>query len=244
MRQAALAGSSIAPFDREPTTANTELIAILPKLLAWEGDSLVRFASCVLCGDSRQLEQFSALERDGEFSGQLRGKLGRLLDDITGSAIRTLDDVGIIPNPRSVLVHGPLKLRLDGAWLDLGSLRGPFRLSQTDIERAEGIETASSRCLTIENETTFHELAKFQSGELLVCTSYPGSGTVALLRRLPPNIDCWHFGDSDEAGFEILRVLREKSSRNFQQLHMQAGKIPFEQESLGRPTRKTWPFYG
>jgi hypothetical protein len=203
----------------------------------------VRFASCVLCGDSKQLEQLAALERDGEFSSQLRGKLGRVLEDITGSAIRTLDDVGILPNPRSVLVHGPLKLRLDGAWLDLSLLRGSFRLSQRDIERAEIIETASPRCLTIENETTFHELAKLQSGELLVCTSYPGSGTVALLRRLPPNVDFWHFGDSDEAGFEILRVLRNKSGRDFHPLHMQAGRIPFEQESLGSPTRLTWPFY-
>jgi hypothetical protein len=116
-------------------------------------------------------------------------------------------------------------------------------LSQTDIERAEKIETSSLRCTTIENETTFHELAKLQSGELLICTSYPGSGTLALLRRLPPKIECWHFGDSDEAGFEILRVLRDKSVRDFRPLHMQTGRIPFEQESLGRPTQKTWPFY-
>jgi hypothetical protein len=244
MRQAALAGGSVVPFDRDPTTANTEMLALLPKLLAWEGESLVRFVSCVLCNNSKQLEQLASLERDGEFSGQLRGKLGRLLQDITGNAIRTLDDVGILPNPRSALVHGPLKLCLDGVWLDLSLLHGSFRLSQADIERAEKIETASLRCLTIENETTFHELIKLHSSELLVCTSYPGSATVALLRRLPPNLDCWHFGDSDEAGFEILRVLREKSGRDFRPLHMQAGRIPFEQESLGRPIRKVWPFYG
>ncbi|HTR40034.1 MAG TPA: Wadjet anti-phage system protein JetD domain-containing protein [Pseudomonadales bacterium] len=243
MRQAAFAGSSIVPFDREPSTANSQLIALLPKLLAWEGDSLVRFASCVLCGDSKQLEQLAAFERDGKFSGRLRGKLGRLLDDITGGAVCTLDDVGIISNPRSVLVHGPLRLQFDGAWLDFGVLRGSFRLSQTDIERAEAIETASLRCLTIENETTFHELAKLHSGELLLCTSYPGSGTLALLQRLPATIECWHFGDSDEAGFEILRVLRKESGRDFQPIHMQAGRIPFEQESLGRPTRPSWPFY-
>ena len=243
MRNEALAGRSIAGFDREPSRANDELLALIPKLLAWDGESLIRFASCVLCGPSKQLEELATLERDGEFSGQLRGKLGRFLEEITGGEIRTLDDIGIISNPRSVLVHGPLKLCLDGSWLDFGILHGSFRLSQTDIERAEKIETASLRCTTIENETTFHELAKLQSGELLICTSYPGSGTVALLRRLPPNIDCWHFGDSDEAGFEILRVLRDKSGRDFRPLHMQAGRIPFEQESLGRPTHKTWPFY-
>jgi hypothetical protein len=243
MHNEALAGRSIAGFDREPSRANDELLALLPKLLTWDGESLIRFASCVLCGSSKQLEELAMLERDGEFSGQLRGKLGRLLEEITGGEIRTLDDIGIISNPRSVLVHGPLKLCLDGVWLDFGILHGSFRLSQTDIERAEKIETAALRCTTIENETTFHELAKLQSGELLICTSYPGSGTVALLRRLPPNIDCWHFGDNDEAGFEILRVLRDKSGRDFRPLHMQVGRIPFEQESLGRPTNKTWPFY-
>ncbi|MGH7953432.1 MAG: hypothetical protein ACREFE_16175, partial [Limisphaerales bacterium] len=77
MRQAALAGGSVIPFDRDPTTANTEMLALLPKLLAWEGESLVRFASCVLCNNSKQLEQLASFERDGEFSGQLRGKLGR-----------------------------------------------------------------------------------------------------------------------------------------------------------------------
>lgn len=243
MRNEALAGRSIAAFDREPSQANEKLLALLPKLLAWDGESLVRFASCVLCGSSKQLEELAPLERDGELSGQLRGKLGRLLEDITGGEIRTLDDIGIISNPRSVLVHGPLKLYLDGAWLDFGILHGSFRLSQTDIEHAEKIETSSLRCTTIENETTFHELAKLRSGELLICTSYPGSGTVSLLRRLPPKIDCWHFGDCDEAGFEILRVLRDKSGRDFRLLHMEIGRIPFEQESLGRPTLKKWPFY-
>ena len=66
---------------------------------------------------------------------------------------------------------------------------------------------------------------------------------VKLLQRLPDEMEFWHFGDSDEAGFDILRVLREKSGRNFQPLHMQRGRIPFEQESLGRPKLKNWPFY-
>ncbi len=244
MRQAALAGRSLAPFDHEPSEANAQILTLLPKLLAWEGESLVRFASCVLCGGSKQLENLAPIERDGEFAGQLRGKLGRVLEDITVGRVRSLDDLGIIPNPRFALIHGPLRLELDRHWLDLACLHGPFRLSQTDIERADAIETCAARCLTIENETTFHELAKLQSGELLVCTSYAGSATVALLRRLPVSMECWHFGDSDEAGFEILRVLREKTGRNFRPLHMQTGRVPHEQENLGRPSKPAWPFYG
>ena len=243
IRGAALAGKSVEPFDRHPSTENQKLLALLPKLLAWEGESLVRFASCVLCGDSKTLESLAAMDRDGEFRDKLRGKLGRLLEEITSGQIRSLDDIGILPNPRFALIHGPLKLLLDGEWLDLGRLRGAFRLAESDIERAESLVTTALRCVTIENETSFHELAKLESNELLIQTSYPGSGTLKLLQRLPREMEFWHFGDSDAAGFDILRVLSEKSGRNFQPLHMKHGRIPFEQESLGRPKLKSWPFY-
>jgi hypothetical protein len=241
--QAALSGDEIAPFERDDLVANEEMLALAAKLLAWRGESLIRFASCVLCGSSKRLEELAGMDKEGELRGKLRGKLGRLLEDITSGKIRTLDDLGIIPNPRFVLLSGPLKLRLDGQWLDLGGLRGAFRLALEDIERAEEIATTAHRCLTIENETSFHELAKLQSGELLIQTSYPGSGTLRLLGRLPADVEFWHFGDSDEAGFDILRVLREKSGRDFRPLHMEVGRTPFEQESLGRPSLNRWPFY-
>ena len=243
MRVAALAGKSVEPLDRQPTKVNEELLALLPRLLGWEGESLVRFASCVLCGDSKTLESLAARDRDGEFRDKLRGKLGRLVEEITGGQIRSLDELGIVPNPRFGLIHGPMKLQLEGEWLDLGRLKGAFRLAEEDIRRAESVVTSARRCLTVENETSFHELAKLRSGELLVQTSFPGSGTLSLLSRLPDTMEFWHFGDCDEAGFEILRVLREKSGRDFRTLHMQPGRVPFEQESLGRPTRRTWPFY-
>jgi hypothetical protein len=97
----------------------------------------------------------------------------------------------------------------------------PVRLSDTDINRVSRIETSALRCLTVENETSFHELAKLESGELLVCTSYPGSATLAFLKKLPTTLQFWHFGDSDPEGFDILRDLRERSDRPFRALHMQ-----------------------
>jgi hypothetical protein len=243
MREAALTGQPVSPFDRRPSQENEELLDLLPKILGWEGESLVRFVSCVLCGDSKKLENLSQIDREGEFSGKMRGKVGRLLSEITAGVIGALDDVGIVPNPRFALIHGPLKLQVHDQLLDFGILRGPFRISQADIKRATQLITSANRCVTVENETSFHEIAKLQSGELLIQTSYPGSGTLALIARLPSTLKFWHFGDSDEAGFDILRVLRERSGRDFQQLHMQRGRNPFEQESLGRPTVDRWPFY-
>jgi hypothetical protein len=72
----------------------------------------------------------------------------------------------------------------------------------------------------VENETSFHELAKLQCGELLVQTSYPGTAARELLRRLAGVQEFWHFGDSDPNGFDILRVLREQTGRPFRPLHM------------------------
>jgi hypothetical protein len=56
-------------------------------------------------------------------------------------------------------------------------------------------------------------------------------------------LEFWHFGDSDDAGFDILRVLRENSGREIHPLHMERGRVPFEQESLGRPKDVKWPYY-
>ncbi len=243
MQQAALAGGSIAPFERTDFEANRELLDLLPRLLAWEGESLVRFASCVLCGDSKRLEDLATFERDSQNYGRLRGKLGRILSEISSNRVNSLDDLGILPNPRSVLVHGPLQLRFGDEWLNLGLLQGPCRLSQVDVCRVNEWRTAAARCLTVENETTFHELAKLRSGELLVQTSFPGSATIELLKRVPAGMEFWHFGDSDEAGFEILRNLTERTGRPFQPLHMERGRVPFEQEALGRPKKASWPFY-
>ncbi|MFN7138331.1 MAG: Wadjet anti-phage system protein JetD domain-containing protein [Limisphaerales bacterium] len=235
-------GGSIQPFERHHLASNAELLNLLPQLLNWKNESLIRFASCVLCNDSKRLESLASLEREGELQGRHRGKLGLLLEKVTNGTIRSLEDLGIVANPRSVLLHGPIRFLFGGQWLDLGLFRGAFWISLQDIQRAERIECSARRCLTVENETSFHELVKLGSGELLIQTSYPGSATLELLRKLPEALAYWHFGDSDEAGFEILRVLREKSGRPFQPLHMQEGRKPFEQESLGLPNRE-WPFY-
>jgi hypothetical protein len=220
LAEAALRGSAIAPFSRDDLEGNAELLALAPSLLARQQrgeESLLRFASCVLTGNSKRLGELAA-ENSG---GRHTGKLGAILDRVTEGRLQCLEDVGISASPRFVLVHGPLRLFLQDEWLNLGVLRGPVRLSDTDINRASQIETSALRCLTVENETSFHELAKLESGELLICTSYPGAATLAFLEKLPSTLEFWHFGDSDPEGLDILRDLRERSDRPFRSLHMQ-----------------------
>jgi hypothetical protein len=282
LQQAATQGGAIAPFSREDPEGNDELLALIPRLLRWQiqgGESLLRFASCVLTGNSKRLGELAAEDA----AGNRCGKVGLILERVTNGQIRSLEDLGILQVPRFALIHGPLRLRLDSEWLNLGLLQGPWRLSETDLLRATQIECASRRCLTVENETSFHELAKLNSGELLICTSYPGSATLTLLHKLPATMAFWHFGDTDPEGFDILRDLRARTGRPIQSLLMhwrpaaaapaldsgnrrllerlmaspllqaehaslqqmlQAGnKGGFEQESLGRPNTRSWPFY-
>jgi Uncharacterized protein conserved in bacteria C-term(DUF2220) len=282
LAEAALRGNVIAPFSRDDFGGNAELLALAPRLLAWQQkgeESLLRFASCILTGNSKRLGELAAESPEGRHTG----KLGAILDRVTHGQFRSLEDIGISQSPRFVLLHGPLRLMLQGEWLNLSVLRGAVRLADTDIARASRIETRASRCLTVENETTFHELTKLESGELLVCTSYPGAATLALLRRLSEAMEFWHFGDSDPEGFDILRDLRERSGRPFRALQMRwrssntgaplepaerrllerlmaaesmkpehavlkqildsGTKGDFEQESLGQPKVREWPFY-
>lgn len=259
-----LIGGSVEPFKRDDLEGNHELLTVLSRVLEWKGESLLRFASCVICRDSKRLEK-------------LQSRLEAALRQING---QTLEDLGLLEKPRQVLLHGPL--RLNG--LDLASLRGAVTISETDIHQAQSVACSVARILTVENETTFLELVKLNRGDtLLIQTSYPNRALVSLLARLSADIPSFHFGDTDPAGFDILRSLREKTARPFQPLHMRfrhhadapaltaedskvltrlladlrvadchgdlyamqkvGTKGDYEQESLGRPTLNGWPFY-
>lgn len=268
--QAATLGEPIAPFSKTDPAHNREVLQLIPRLLGWRNESLLRFASCVLCGNSKRLETLSP-------------KLNAILHQITLGQIQSLEDLGILPNPRFVLVHGPLLLHIGPHKLDLSALRAAFRLSGEDIRLAETIHTPAPRCLLVENETTFHELAKLSSGTLLIQSSYLGSATRTLLTRLQGQTEFWHFGDTDPEGFDILRDARERTGLIIRSLHMRhrphspsptltpeqkrilqrliddpllsdlhtelqalqaSGCLgAYEQESLGHPTLTAWPFY-
>jgi hypothetical protein len=91
---------------------------------------------------------------------------------------------------------------------DYSGHAGESSLSEEDLARAESIECTARRCISVENETTFHELVRLGSGDLFVLTSYPNRATVEFLRRLPPGLARYHFGDTDPWGFDVLRCLR------------------------------------
>lgn len=213
---AALAGGNIQPFDRANPEQTEEILAALPSILAWNGDSHLRFASSILFGDSKRLEA-------------LRSRIESCLRRITGSATCTLADLGIVEHDRSLLLHGPLELHFGADALDLKLLESPVRITASDIRRAT-LQTRAQRCLTVENSAMLHELAKHRSGILLASSGSEGgfanSAVIGFLQALPSTIELWHFGDSDPKGFEILADLRQRTGRCIHSLHMRFHPSP------------------
>lgn len=203
-------GESVQPFPHgRPSPENLAFLQALLGVITWPHESLIRYASVRITGDSKALEA-------------LRPRLAQALREITGDSAAGLESFGILDTPRSVTVHGPLVLRVGDRDLDLGLLVGPVSLSIEDLARA-AIHSPATLCLTVENEGVFREIARRNPGVILIQTSFPGAATRLLLEKLPADLGYHHFGDTDPAGFDILRDLRERSGRPFQPFLMKVG---------------------
>jgi hypothetical protein len=272
MAFAAESGAPVAPFSRNDGLVTSELLRASARLLGWNTESLLRFASCQVFGNSKRLEE-------------MRGPIETVIACATEDGINCLSQLGILDNPRRCHFSGPAILHFAEGAVDLTLLRAPLMISMVDLARCVRVETSAARFCTVENPTSFHELAKLGGDTLLACTDgYAGSALLAFITRLP-TIPKYHFGDSDPAGFDILADLRARSGLEIESLHMafRAGasaepltpkdltiadrvlnsahvtdsekkqvqqmveaedKGVFEQEMLGVPPLREWPFYG
>lgn len=202
----ALNGKSILPFKRNDTSFNQDLLKAIAGILNWKDESLIRYASSIICGHSKRLEE-------------LETQLEKILHKVTGES--SLESFGILHKPRAVTFHGPLQLSIGGTAIDFTTLPGPVSLSETNLQQATGLSSTATICLSVENQDVFHELAKRNPGILLILTSYPGSAARKLFSLLPPTLSYYHYGDSDPSGFDILRDLRQKTQLPIQALLME-----------------------
>lgn len=270
--EAARSGGPLVPFSRTDAAYTAKLLHATVKLLHWKGESLLRFASCQVFGSSKQLERW-------------RSAIEAALSLATDGNVTDLSQLGILENPRACLICGPMILHYANRTADLRPLMGPITLSLTDLATCTRIESDAVRFCTVENPTTFHELAKLRCDTLFACTDgYAKLALFQLVRRLDPSIEIFHFGDSDPAGFDILRHLRVETKREIGSVHMKwraaerpepmspadrvlaerllgtsnlnadeksvihtmlttGDKGAFEQEHLGVPSSREWPFY-
>lgn len=193
----------VEPFRWLEAARVEELLNLIFDLTAreWPDGTLIRDASMQLGHDSKHLEaQQSFIER----------ALAQLFGRET-----PLEALGIQSSHSVLHYSGPLVLHFDDHLKTL-DLRFESTLSVAELERATHLTTTAERLLTVENrKTTFLQLvrADVMRSTLIVATSFPTQAVRLLLQKLPPDLPHHHFGDTDPAGWDILRKLREVSGR-------------------------------
>lgn len=201
---------AVEPFRWREANRVEELLKLLFDLTAreWPEGTLIRDASTQIGRDSKYLEaQQSFIERALELL------LGRETP---------LEALGIQTSNSVLHYSGPLVLHFADHSKPL-DLRFESTLSVAELERATHLTTTAQRILTIENrKTTFLQLTRADASRstLIVATSFPTQAVRLLLQKLPPDLPHHHFGDTDPAGWDILRKLREVSGRAVHPFHM------------------------
>lgn len=201
---------AVEPFRWREANRVEELLKLLFDLTSreWPEGTLIRDASTQIGRDSKYLEaQQSFIERALELL------LGRETP---------LEALGIQTSHSVLHYSGPLVLHFDDHVKTL-DLRFESTLSVAELERATHLTTTAQRLLTVENrKTTFLQLtrADITRSTLIVATSFPTQAVHLLLQKLPPDLPHHHFGDTDPAGWGILRKLREVSGRLVHPFHM------------------------
>lgn len=201
---------AVEPFRWMETQRVNELLGLLYALTSreWPEGTLIRDASDQIRQDSKYLEaQHTLIER----------ALALLFGRET-----PLEALGIQTSNSVLHFAGPLVLHFDGK-IKTNEMRYETSLAAAELAHALSVSTTARRLLTVENyKTTFRQLVRADASRstLIVATSFPSEAVRLLLKKLPPDLPHHHFGDTDPAGWDILRKLREVTSRTVHPFHM------------------------
>jgi len=179
-------------------------------------DDILRATAAVLKNQQLILIRRLSAEklRDSKLLQRRRETIERFMAQFLPPDLATFEAWKVADTPPAVLLRGPLGIELDdGAQIPELNPGSPYTIKEELLSRARLAFSSSKRCLSIENHTTFLETVAVNSEDLIVHTSYPSSSVVNLLQLLPANMQLQHWGDTDPWGYDILRVLREKTGR-------------------------------
>jgi Uncharacterized protein conserved in bacteria C-term(DUF2220) len=244
---------SVAPLVLGDEAWNRDLLRALDALAHLERPTLERTLSVQLFNDSKRM----AALRGGILSVLRRqdpAAPGYADDEWALLRAHHLDRV-----PEYVPLAGPLRLRtgavgMPDQLLDLSPFQPGVALSAATLQDA-GVESCTATTvLTVENATSFSELAAIRPGWLLaIYTGGFASPTVTtLLRRLrehQPLQRFYHWGDLDAGGFRILAHLRSAAgaitpiamdAATFDAFHMHAQPLS-EAESAALRGLQSYP---
>ncbi|HEX7066282.1 MAG TPA: Wadjet anti-phage system protein JetD domain-containing protein [Bacillales bacterium] len=209
-----LAAGNTAHLELDDTDGYQDLVLLLQELPLLEQAEPVRLVSQRLFKDSKHLERC------------VQRRLLSLAKQASGEERETeeewLDYLGLVKNPQSVLISGPLTfLTSDNAKVDTRVFAGGVGLSAQTVENMRELRTDARRIVTIENLTSYHQWISRDSGrreaELVLYTGgFPHRTMQSFLRKLAMSlaaderVEVFHWGDIDLGGIRIFEYLRDQ----------------------------------
>lgn len=171
------------------------------------GDLAVRRVSGILFRDTKHIET----------------SLGVALDVVTGGAVdgpprdddEVLSNLGLVRFPQPLLIAGSGMIRLSGG----GSLQLVRPYLGLHADSIAGLEARPAYILSVENLTTFNELARGAGGAIEGLVIYTGGMPSTSMRKgyralLADRADVplYHWGDTDLGGLRIAAVLHREAA--------------------------------
>ncbi|MFA7521758.1 MAG: DUF2399 domain-containing protein [Halothiobacillaceae bacterium] len=159
-----------------------------------------------------------------------------------------LRKIGLVKHRQPLLIAGGGGLLLqdgDGAGFEM-PMPYPYVGVEPQTVRRLSNPACVSNVLTVENLTTFHELARLMKGcnrgVLLYTGGFPSPAFLlayrALVRDLPERTTFWHWGDIDRGGLRIAKTVADtlqEEGRELRSWRMNPDELPREQLYLRDP---------
>lgn len=209
-----LAAGKTAHLELDDEDGYQDLVLLLLELPLLEQAEPIRLVSQRLFKDSKHIERC------------VQRRLLSLVKQASGEERDTeeewLDYLGLVKNPQSVLISGPLTfLTSENVKVDARVFVGGIGLSAQTVENMHELHTTARRIVTIENLTSYHQWINHDAGrreaELVLYTGgFPHRTMQSFLRKLAGSlatderVDVLHWGDIDLGGIRIFEYLREQ----------------------------------
>ncbi|HEX6290974.1 MAG TPA: Wadjet anti-phage system protein JetD domain-containing protein [Herpetosiphonaceae bacterium] len=200
---------SVTPLALDDPRKNRDLLRALSAIARLTQPTLERTLSVRLFNDSKRLEA-------------LRPAIVNVLRHHTPDAASYGDDTRALLAahyldrvPEYVPVAGPLTLQHRAQPIDLAPFVPSIALSAAMLSAAAVLSCKATAIVTVENATSFSELAALRPDHVLALYSggFATPTLIALLRQIraaAPDVPCYHWGDCDAGGLRILAHLRAR----------------------------------
>lgn len=202
------------PYDLKYNSNRVDdVICVLKAILMLNTESYIRNFSTALFKDSKR------------FQKEFKSTVESILFDYTDEVVEKDNILGfynLYENPTYVLIKGSAVIYFGASIIEVEEIPDGIALSNASLEKIKKIIVKSSRVITVENLTTYHDSDEKDTVHIYL-GGYHNKSKQILLEKIyadNKNKDYFHKGDLDVYGFLILENLKDKTGIPFAPLMM------------------------